>query len=88
MKECIHCNYPNPEGWFYCKSCGKKVSESVFTTNMYMRTAIGKRTDIEFSSQSMDKSIDSSIKNRQKSNNNFWQKKNKDYLKKKSLRYG
>jgi hypothetical protein len=53
-----------------------------------MRTAIGKRTDIEFSSQSMDKSIDSAIQSRQKSNNNFWQKKNKDYLKKKSLRYG
>ena len=88
MKRCENCNEPNPESWFYCRECGGKTSKPSFTTNMYMRSEIGKRTDIEFSSQSMDKSIDSAIQSRQKSNNNFWQKKNKDYLKKKSLRYG
>ena len=88
MKKCKHCEEPNLEGWFYCKACGKKASDSVFTTNMYMRTEIGKRTDIEFGTESMDKNIDSAIKNRQKSNTKFWKNKNKEFLKKKTLKYG
>jgi len=53
-KKCIHCNHPNKEGWFYCKKCGKKASESIFTTNMYMMSDMGKRTDVEISAQSID----------------------------------
>jgi hypothetical protein len=57
MKNCINCEIPNPEEWFYCRSCGKKTSESKFTTNLYMRSEIGKRTDIEFSSTTIDEDI-------------------------------
>ena len=51
---CVHCKSPNPERWFYCKKCGKKAFKSKFTTNMYMMSAMGKRTDVEMSVQSMD----------------------------------
>ena len=56
-KECIHCKHPNKEGWVYCKSCGKKASVSPFTTNLYMISDMAKRTDVEFSQQSMDQNI-------------------------------
>ena len=32
--KCQHCKYPNKEGWFYFKDCGKRAKESAFTTNM------------------------------------------------------
>ena len=54
---CKHCEAPNKEGWFYCKSCGKKASKSRFTTNLYMISEIGKRTDIEFSHTTIDEDI-------------------------------
>ena len=50
----MNCNHPNKEGWFYCKSCGEKASKSKFTTNMYMMSAMGKRTDVEMSVQGID----------------------------------
>ena len=53
-KECIHCEHPNKEGWFYCRECGKQASQSPFTTNLYMISDMGKRTDVEMSVQSMD----------------------------------
>jgi len=53
MKKCMHCNKSNEEGWFYCKSCGKQASESKFTTNMWMTSDMGKRTDVELSVQSI-----------------------------------
>ena len=49
MKKCIHCNKDNRGGWFYCKSCGKQASESKFTTNLWMTSDLGKRTDVELS---------------------------------------
>ena len=55
---CQHCNKPNKENWFYCRSCGKRASEPKFTTNSFMRSERGSRTDIEFNSMDMDKSID------------------------------
>jgi len=54
MNKCVHCNKENKENWFTCKSCGKRASESKFTTNMWMRTSMGKRTDVEVSVQSID----------------------------------
>ena len=56
-KKCIHCDHPNKEGWFYCRSCGKKAFKSPFTTNLYIISDMGKRTDVEFSEQSMDQNI-------------------------------
>lgn len=57
MKKCIHCNKENKEGWFYCRYCNKKASDSKFTTNMWMTSDMGKRTDVEVSMQSIDQNI-------------------------------
>jgi uncharacterized membrane protein YvbJ len=57
MKMCKHCREPNPEGWFYCRECGSKTSDTKFTTNLYMMSEAGKRTDIEFSTMTMDEDI-------------------------------
>lgn len=56
-KNCINCENPNPDSWFYCKKCGKKSSSSKYTTNLYMISDIGKRTDIEFTNMSVDESV-------------------------------
>ena len=57
MKNCIYCKVPNPDEWFYCRKCGERASESKFTTNLYMMSEIGKRTDIEFRTTTMEKDI-------------------------------
>jgi hypothetical protein len=57
MNKCVHCKKNNKENWFYCKSCGKRASESKFTTNMWMTSQMGKRTDVELSMQSIDQNI-------------------------------
>ena len=57
MKNCINCKSPNPDQWFYCRKCGKKSSDSKFTTNLYMMSEAGKRTDIEFSTITIDEDI-------------------------------
>ena len=59
MKNCINCESPNPDQWFYCRKCGKKSSDSKFTTNLYMMSEAGKRTDIEFSTTTIDEDIKS-----------------------------
>ena len=56
MTKCIHCKSNNKENWFYCKDCGKRASDSKYTTNMYMMSEIGKRTDIEFSTTTIEES--------------------------------
>ena len=57
MNKCIHCKKDNKENWFTCRSCGKKASENKFTTNMWMTSQMGKRTDVEVSVQSIDQNI-------------------------------
>ena len=59
MKKCINCKSPNPDQWFYCRKCGNKSSDSKFTTNLYMMSEAGKRTDIEFSTITIDEDIKS-----------------------------
>ena len=81
MKECIHCKAPNSEGWFYCRTCGNKASVPKFTTNLYMRSEIGKRTDIEFSTTTHDKEIDKTKKERIKNGQKFWNSKVKEFNK-------
>ena len=73
MNSCVHCKSPNPEGWFYCKNCGNKSSESKFTTNMYMISDMGKRTDIEVTNMSIEESIkDMNRRNYAESKNKIW----------------
>ena len=57
MNKCIHCKKDNKDNWFTCRSCGKRASESKFTTNMWMTSDMGKRTDVEISVQSMNQNI-------------------------------
>ena len=57
MENCQHCNQPNKDKCFYCRSCGKKAFVRKITNTMFMRSEIGKSTDIEFSTLSMDYSI-------------------------------
>ena len=85
--KCIQCKTPNPEGWFYCKACGCRASESKFTTNLYMGSEIGKRTDIEFSRESVDSHVKKINKDRAKKNQAFWNKKSNEFKKKQNLRY-
>ena len=47
--KCVNCNTPNPERWFYCKSCGNRASEPIYTTNLFMMSEGAKRSDVEFS---------------------------------------
>jgi len=58
VAKCQHCKEPNKENWFYCRECGKRASAPKFTTNSWMRTDRGVRSDIEFNSMDMNKSID------------------------------
>ena len=70
---CVHCNKSNPDNWFYCRKCGKRASETPFTTNMYMMSDIGKRTDIEVTNMSMEDSIkDMNRRNYAESKNKIW----------------
>ena len=54
---CINCSNPKPEELFYCRKSGKRSYEVVFSTNMWMRTERGKRTDMEFRNITMDEHI-------------------------------
>ena len=63
MKKCMHCDKENREGWFYCKYCGKKASENKFTTNLWMTSDLGKRTDVELSTQSIQQNTEKMRKN-------------------------
>ena len=55
--DCVHCEFPNPEQWFYCRKCGRKAAESKFTTNLFMMSKLGKRTDIELTQTTVDEDI-------------------------------
>ena len=46
---CTHCEAPNPERWFYCRDCGNKASEALYTTNLFMMSEGGKRSEVAFS---------------------------------------
>ena len=69
---CVKCKTPNPEQWFYCRDCGNRASEPTYTTNMYMGSEIGKRSDIEFSTMSMDDHIAQTAKEKTTKNNKVW----------------
>ena len=76
MKKCVHCDKPNSEGWFYCRSCGNKASEPMYTTQVVIRdsgwaTAIRKDL-VDFSTITMEDSIKSVQNNIMKENSKKW----------------
>ena len=76
VKNCIHCNEPNPDGWFSCRSCGERSSEPMYTTQLIFRdgdwaTAIRKDM-VDFNTISMDDSIKSMENNIKKENSKEW----------------
>ena len=76
VKDCIHCNKPNPDGWFNCRSCGKRSSEPMYTTQLILRdaswaTAI-RKDKVDFNTISMDDSIKSMENNMKKENAKKW----------------
>ena len=72
---CIHCENPNPERWFYCRSCGNKASEALYTTNLFMMSEAGKRSDIEFSTMSMDSHVEKISKEKKERSNKIWKER-------------
>ena len=68
--KCVNCNTPNPERWFYCKSCGNRASEPIYTTNLFMMSEGAKRSDVEFSVKNMDEHIASIAIDKKKSKSN------------------
>ena len=76
VKNCIHCDKPNPDGWFNCRSCGQRSSEPMYTTQLILRdsswaTAILK-DKVDFNTISMDDSIKSMENNIKKENSKKW----------------
>ena len=76
MKKCVHCKEPNSEGWFYCRSCGNKASEPMYTTQVVIRdsgwaTAIRKDL-VDFSTTTMEDSIKLTQNNIMKENSKKW----------------
>ena len=55
--KCVKCEKPNPDKWFFCRHCGEKTSEPKFTTNLYMMSEMGKRTDIELRTTTIEEDI-------------------------------
>ena len=76
IKNCMHCNEPNPDGWFNCRSCGQRSSEPMYTTQLILRdgswaTAIRKDM-VDFNTVSMDDSIKLMGNNIKKKNAKKW----------------
>ena len=55
--KCVNCDKSNPERWFFCRYCGKKTSDPKFTTNFFMMSEMGKRTDIELRTTTIEEDI-------------------------------
>ncbi len=58
----MHCDKPNPDGWFYCKNCQQPASPRQYTVNTVMRESPWapaiRRDLIDFNMISMDKDIE------------------------------
>tara|TARA_Y100000296_G_scaffold70929_1_gene85981 strand:+ start:138 stop:407 length:270 start_codon:yes stop_codon:yes gene_type:complete len=84
-KNCIECSKPNPEGWFYCRSCGKRSSEPMYSTQFILRdspwaTAI-RKDQVGFSRVSMEDSVKSMQKEFDTGNTKKWNERVKKALK-------
>tara|TARA_R110000823_G_scaffold281739_2_gene399968 strand:- start:605 stop:844 length:240 start_codon:yes stop_codon:yes gene_type:complete len=69
---CQNCKYPNKEKWFYCRACGERANKSKFTTNVFMGSDIGARSDIEFSTIDSETHVKNLEKQRIKKSQKFW----------------
>ena len=55
--KCVNCDKSNPERWLFCRYCCKKTSDPKFTTNLFMMSEMGKRTDIELRTTTIEEDI-------------------------------
>ena len=60
---CQHCKKDNSEGWFYCRSCGKRASKPLYDPAIIIRghnfaSAI-RKDQIEFTETTMGEDIES-----------------------------
>jgi|MGYP003148523322 hypothetical protein len=60
---CQHCNKDNSEGWFYCRTCGKRANKPLFSPAIIIReagfaTAI-RKDQIDFQVTTMGEDIES-----------------------------
>ena len=60
--DCQHCNKPNPEGYFNCRSCGKRASKPKWTPQFVVRenspwaTAI-RKDQIDFNEVTQEEAV-------------------------------
>ena len=60
--DCQHCNKPNPEGYFNCRSCGERASKSKWTQQFVVRenspwaTAI-RKDQIDFNEVTQEEAV-------------------------------
>tara|TARA_R110000824_G_scaffold42306_1_gene124771 strand:- start:340 stop:555 length:216 start_codon:yes stop_codon:yes gene_type:complete len=60
---CQHCKEDNSEGWFYCRSCGKRANKPLYAPSVIIReagfaTAI-RKDQINFTETTMGEDIES-----------------------------
>ncbi len=77
----MHCDKPNPDGWFYCKNCQQPASPRQYTVNTVMRESPWapaiRRDLIDFNMISMDKDIENKAAERHQHLHNQLFPKNK-----------
>jgi len=61
---CKKCDKENKSEKFYCFNCKCKLHNPKWTTNLFMISDIGKRTDMEFSETTIDESVEKMLKSR------------------------
>ena len=61
---CKKCDKENKSEKFYCSNCKCKLHSPKWTTNLFMISDIGKRTDMEFSETTIDESVKKMLKSR------------------------
>ena len=66
MKTCMHCEKPNPEGWFYCKECGQRAAPRLYTVNAVVRESSWapaiRRDLIDFKHTTIEQSVNAMAK--------------------------
>ena len=61
--DCQHCQAENPERWFYCRKCGKRASQPLYSPSVIVRhpgfAAAIRKDQIQFTETTMGEDIES-----------------------------